>query len=179
MGILCLAFSWQYFWDVRFQKIVHFKQLCLSKNTCSALKLSGPAMSWSTWKMTTERKCPEERRGLKSTRTRTVAAFSLEMEPCVHTAKPPEMWAKHHPRSLESWTSKTESVPWLRRRLQNPAFVSLNQGTPSGLWLPMVLLPRHSSFLLGLLLWVFFRPEVLLLGCSFSVHSCIWWGAFF
>ena len=117
MGILCLAFSWQYFWDVRFQKIVHlgslafshFKQLCLSKNTCSALKLSGPAMSCSAWKMTTERKCPEEQRGVKFSCTRAEAVFSLEMGPCVHIAKPPEMWPKHHPRSLESWTSKTVS----------------------------------------------------------------------
>ena len=99
-----------------------------------------------------------------------VTTFSLEMGPCVHTAKPPEMWPKHHSWSLESWTSKTGSVPWQRRRLQNPAFVSQNQGMPSGLWLPVVLSPRHSSFLLWLLLWVFFRPEVLLLGCSFNAQ---------
>ena len=57
---------------MRFQKIVcfgslafsHFKQLCLSKNTCSTLKLSGPAMSCSTCKMS---KNALRSRGLKST----------------------------------------------------------------------------------------------------------------
>ena len=54
-------------------------------------------------------------------------------------------------------------------------------GMPSGLWLPVVLSPRHSSFLLWLLLWVFFRPEVLLLGCSFNAQlylvGCFFLGA--
>lgn len=83
----------------------------------------------------------------------------------------------HDPWSLNL---KNSQFPDSEGRLQNPA-LSLPESR-SAFWTlasdgPVA--PSQLFSALPLLLWVFFRPEVLLLGCSFSVHNCIWWGAFF
>ena len=102
-----------------------------------------------------------------------VTTFSLEMGPCVHTAKPPEMWPKHHPWSLESWTSKTGSVPWLRRRPQNPALECL---LDSGFqWFCH---PATALFCFGYFSGFSLDQKSCYWG-AVLMHSCIWWGAFF